>query len=166
MSQRVHHLHSRSLLVFFSHRLPLRNKNSNNLSLLFLAVYPPPRPAPGNKRSPDLLLNACAERSAGMDACIPAGPEDRASSQRHLSPFLSTAPAAPVTPRHRQGWATRGHQPWRRAGTKGGVLGRMRRAPALCKARALANVHRQSGKNWLVRCGPERWTYTELLLIK
>lgn len=60
--QHVHHLHSQSLLIYFFHCLPLRNKNSNNLSLLFLAIYLPPKPAPGQAQAINTLNTTAGSR--------------------------------------------------------------------------------------------------------
>ena len=52
-----------SLVVYCFSRLPLQNKNGNNLSLLFMATYAPLRTAPGSEQALDtLLLNVCADR--------------------------------------------------------------------------------------------------------
>lgn len=72
--QRMHHLHSQSLLIYFFHRLPLRNKNSNNLSLLFLAIYLPPKPAPGRAQAVNPLSTI-----AGSWFCVPIKPFTRLS---------------------------------------------------------------------------------------
>lgn len=94
-------LNSQSLVVHFFSRLPLRNKNGKNVSLLFTAICPQPRTAPGNEWVLNaLLLNEHMERpmQEWMPEDSPAAPEDSASPGQDLSLFPATAQAVPVTP--------------------------------------------------------------------
>ena len=52
-----------SLVVYRFHRHPLRNKNGNYLSVLFMATDLPLRDAPGSEQVLNtLLLNVCVDR--------------------------------------------------------------------------------------------------------